>query len=112
MLCVALEKVAARRSNSFTGIVSVMRENFFFPCSIVALRNACCLSKLVSCPAVLPICVAYLRVASSNLTRIPNSSRISGSSFAVPRTRRSIASGKFLPSAREAPFATRVKSIN
>ena len=105
---VSSSKAAESWSNWLGFTASDNAPYFLAPCSIVAFKKACRLSASVNWVALLLREAAYSVTAVSNLTRIPNSSKISGSSFATPRNNLSIESVIFLPSAIEAFLATSV----
>ena len=86
--------------------------NFLIPWSSISLAKACLCWKRVNSEAATPKEAAYFADASSSLTKIPNSSRISGSSFAAPRVSLSIASPTSLPRDIAAALPTSAKPSN
>ena len=102
-------KVAANWLKGLLATEAARAPNFDSPCSMTAFVKAILLSNWVSSSAATPMEAAYFSVASSSLTIIPNSSRISGSNLAAPLTSLSRASVMSLPRANDAPFATLVR---
>ena len=99
-------RVAANLSKAEASTSCPTSPNFLLPCSRISFAKACLCWNLVSSDPATPNEAAYFADASSSLTKIPNSSRISGSSFAAPLVNLSTASPTSLPRAVAAAFAT------